>query len=257
MNKLDRPYILHEANWKIIREQSFETAVLPWGATEAHNFHLPYGTDNIQVEHVARMAAERCWEQGGKAVVLPCIPFGINTGQLDVHLCMNILPSTQMAILRDICDVLVRQKISKLVILNGHGGNHFKNMIREMSHLFPTLHISWVNWFQAVNWNDYFDEPGDHAGEMETSAVMHIAPDLVRPLAEAGDGRARPWKIKAHREGWAVSQREWTQVTDDTGVGNPKGATAQKGERYMKDCAEEIAKFLVQLCQTPNADLYE
>jgi creatinine amidohydrolase len=88
-----RPYILNELTWKAVREARYEVAVLPWGATEAHNLHLPYSTDNIQAEQIAARSAERAWEQGAKVVVLPLVPFGVNTGQLDIPLCINMNPS--------------------------------------------------------------------------------------------------------------------------------------------------------------------
>lgn len=49
-----RPYILAETNWKALKNAAFELAILPWGATEAHNYHLPYGTDNIEADKIAR-----------------------------------------------------------------------------------------------------------------------------------------------------------------------------------------------------------
>ena len=58
-----RPYILAENTWKIIKDSSFEVAILPWGATEAHNYHLPYGTDIIEAEQVAAESARIAWEQ--------------------------------------------------------------------------------------------------------------------------------------------------------------------------------------------------
>ena len=70
---------------------------------------------------------------------------------------------------------------------------------------------------------------------METSAILHIAPELVRPLEEAGDGQAKTFKIKGLKEGWVSAQRKWTEVTQDTGVGNPYPSTAQKGEQYLRD----------------------
>ena len=96
-----RPYILSETNWKAVRTTEFEVAVLPWGATEAHNYHLPYGTDNIQNDHVAAAAAGRAWDAGARVIVLPGMPFGVNTGQLDVVLDINMNPSTQLAVLGD------------------------------------------------------------------------------------------------------------------------------------------------------------
>lgn len=256
MSQIDQPYILAEANWKTVKNTDYNLAVLPWGATEAHNYHMPYATDNYQVDFVAKAAAEKAYAMGSKILTLPCIPFGINTGQMDIKFCMNILPSTQLALLKDICAVLDRHQIKKLVILNGHGGNNFKNIIRELSFFYPDLFVCWVNWFQVVDWNLYFDEPGDHAGEMETSAIMHIRPDLLRPLEEAGDGSARKIRLSGFSEGWAVTQRAWTKVTEDTGVGNPRKATAEKGRKYLEACSDKLAKFFHELNITDNSKLY-
>ena len=148
-----RPYILAENNWKTIKESQFELAILPWGATEAHNYHLPYGTDVIEAESVAAEAARIAWEDGAKVIVLPTIPFGVNTGQFDVLLDMNMNPSTQLAVLRDVVDVLNRQGIYKLIILNSHGGNDFKTMIRELGLQFPKMFLSSCNWYQAIDQN--------------------------------------------------------------------------------------------------------
>lgn len=252
-----RPYILAETNWKTVKEQSYKVAVLPWGATEAHNYHLPYATDVMQCDYVATESARKAWEREARVVVLPTVPFGVNTGQLDVDLCLNMNPSTQLAVLKDIADVLHRQGIPKLVILNGHGGNHFKQMLRTLSVDFPKLFSCALNWYQAADAGEYFDEPGDHAGEMETGVMMHISPELVLPLSAAGDGAARRFSVKGLNEGWTFVQREWTQVTDDTGVGNPAQATPEKGEAFLGAVTDTIADFLVDLATTDNDALYE
>ncbi|MEM6765339.1 MAG: creatininase family protein [Bacteroidota bacterium] len=251
-----RPYILAETNWKTVRDLSYQLAVLPWGATEAHNYHLPYGTDNFQVEAVAERAAELAWEAGAKVVILPVIPFGVNTGQLDISLCINMNPSTQLAILKDITQVLHLQQLPKLHILNGHGANHFKQMIRELAGIYPDVFISSTDWWKASPMETYFHEPGDHAGEMETSAMLHIRPEWVRPLEEAGTGAAKVFKMKAFQEGWATAQRAWSQVTEDTGTGNPEKATAEKGKIFMEACAEQLASFWIELAHTDNQELY-
>ncbi|HMI64891.1 MAG TPA: creatininase family protein, partial [Cyclobacteriaceae bacterium] len=136
-----RPYILAENNWKTVKETAYQVAILPWGATEAHNYHLPYGTDVLEAESVAAEAARLAWEQGAKVIVLPVIPFGVNTGQFDVKLDMNMNPSTQLAVLRDVVEVLDRFGIHKLIILNSHGGNDFKTMIRELGLRFPNAFL--------------------------------------------------------------------------------------------------------------------
>ena len=251
-----RPYILAETSWQAVKSVSFDVVILPWGATEAHNYHLPYGTDNYQCDYVAAEAARLAWEQGARVVVLPTIPFGVNTGQLDITLDMNLNPSTQLAILRDVVQVLARQGIPKLLLLNGHGGNDFRQMLRELQAEFPTVFLSTATLFRIVDRNQFFEAPGDHADEMETSMMLHIAPHLVRPLAEAGSGASKQFRIRALRE-WAWAQRAWSQVTADTGVGNPAAATAAKGEAFLQALTQQLGQFLIELAAADLADLYE
>ena len=251
-----RPYILNELTWKTVRDSRYEVAVLPWGATEAHNFHLPYSTDNIETEAVAERAAERAWKAGAKLVVLPIVPFGVNTGQLDIPLCINMNPSTQALVLRDVASSVAGQGIKKLVILNGHGGNDFRQMIRELQPQV-SLFLCVVNWYKILDLKSYFSDVGDHAGEMETSVMQYVAPERVLPLSDAGSGKARAFKIAAFREGWAWAPRQWTQVTDDTGVGNPAASTAEKGKRYVEAVSDKLADFLVDLAKADIKSLYE
>ena len=251
-----RPYILNELTWKTVREVRYEVAVLPWGATEPHNLHLPYTTDNIQAEEIAARGAERAWKQGGKVVVLPVVPFGANTGQLDIPLCINMNPSTQALVLRDVATSLAEQGIPKLVIFNGHGANDFRQMIRELQPQVSVF-LCVINWTKVVDPQPFFSDLGDHAGELETSVMQHIASERVLPLSEAGPGAARKFKIAGFREGWAWAPRQWRQVTDDTGSGNPAAATAEKGKRYVEAVTGKIADFLVELARADTTKMYE
>jgi creatinine amidohydrolase len=251
-----RPYILNELTWKDVREARYEVAVLPWGACEPHNLHLPYSTDNVETERLAALAAGVAWERGARVVVLPAIPFGVNTGQLDLPLCLNMNPSTQALVLRDVATALAGQGVRKLVVLNGHGGNDFRQMIRELQPA-ASIFLCTINWYQVVDAKQFFTDLGDHAGELETSVMLHLAPDLVRPLGEAGPGKARRFKIAGLREGWAWAPRRWREVTDDTGVGNPTAATAEKGKRYVEAVTEKVASFLVDLARADTEEMYE
>jgi creatinine amidohydrolase len=251
-----RPFILAENNWKTIKDASFEVAVLPWGACEAHNYHLPYGTDIIESEEIAAEAARLAWEQNAKVIVLPAIPFGVNTGQFDVALDINMNPSTQLAVLRDVIEVLNRQGIFKLIILNSHGGNDFKTMIRELGLKFPAMFLCSCDWFKSTDQKDFFVNKDDHAGEMETSLMLYLRSELVRPLTEAGDGKAKKFQFKAMQEGWAWAERKWTQVTADTGVGDPRQATAEKGAKFFKVVTEKVAQFFVEVAKTQKEDFY-
>ena len=249
-------YVLAETTWKSVRETDYEVAVLPWGATEAHNYHLPYGTDSLETERIAVESARRAWSQGAKVIVLPTMPFGVNTQQLDIKLTLNLNPSTQALVLEDLVQSLDVQGIRKLVILNGHGGNDFRQMIRELQVDFD-LFLCTLNWYELSPPDDLFEAPGDHAGEMETSLMLHLAPDLVLPLSEAGEGAAKRFRIEALRGRWAWAPRKWTEITPDTGVGDPSRATAEKGQRYFDEVTSKIAEFLIELAHADPYDLYE
>jgi len=252
------PYMLNQTNWKTVKEISYQVAVLPWGATEAHNYHLPYGTDNIQCDFIAEKAAAAAWEKGVKVIVLPTIPFGVNTQQLDIPLTINMNPSTQKVVLQDIVESLSASGISRFVILNGHGGNDFKQMIRELKYGYQEMLICQLNWYAVLtDWTQLFEDVGDHAGEMETSVMMKIAPDLVRPLSEAGDGKSKSLKFNGRKEGWLWAPREWTKVTEDTGIGNPAKATAEKGEKCLEIVINKISDFYVELAEADVDSIYE
>jgi len=251
-----RPYVLAEATYLTTPNTDYEVAVLPWGATEAHNYHLPYATDNFEATGVAIEAARLAWERDARVIVLPTIPFGVNTQQLDLPLTINMNPSTQAHVLRDVVESLQGHGLRKLVVFNFHGGNNFRQMIRE-AQARTSLFLCTVDGHAAVPTEDYFDRGGDHANEMETSLILHLAPELVRPLDEAGDGAAKRFRIAALREGWAWAPRQWSQVTADTGVGDPSSATAEKGAHYFQAVTEKVADFFVELAAAEPEDMYE
>jgi len=251
-----RPFVLAETTWATVKETSYQTALLPWAAIEAHNYHLPYATDLLLCDYIAAESARIAWERGARIILLPALPFGVNTGQLDIPLTINMNPSTQMMVLTDVVASLAQQGIPKLVVFNGHGGNDFRQMIRELQPRFPAIFLSCLNWQQVLDPAPYF-QPRDHAGDLETSLLLHCAPQLVRPLAEAGPGMSKHFTVRALREKWAWAPRAWTRVTWDTGVGDPKHATALKGAEYFAALTTKIADFLVDLSARSLDDLYE
>lgn len=253
-----KPYILEQTNWKQIKNQKYDVAILPWGATEPHNYHLPYGTDSIETAKIAEVAAGIAWEKGAKIMVLPTIPFGVqNVGQIDLPFCLHMRTSTQLIILEDILTALNAQGIKKLVIMNGHGGNDFRQLVRELQPKFPELFISLVEWFTLFNQNDYFEEDGDHANEMETSIILYYFPELVLPLNEAGDGAAKQFKLDSLKNKTAWAPRQWDKVSEDTGVGNPKKASAEKGKKFLDDVTAKIVEYFIELAACDINDLYE
>jgi len=253
---MENSYDLKQLNYKYIKNKKFDVAILPWGATEAHNYHLPYGTDNYEVNIITSRSAEIATEYGAKVLVLPEIAYGVNTGQTDIPFVMNMMPSTQKSIIEDIAASLQRSGINKLLILNGHGGNDFKTIIRETGHKFPDMCICSANWFQALDHTQYFDYPGDHADEMETSLMLHLYPELVLPIDEAGNGQHKKFTVQGLNEKWAWAERKWTEISNDTGVGNPYHASAEKGETFFNDLCQKIGTFIYDLATTPKEKFF-
>ena len=136
-----RPFVLSEANYKQLKDYRPNVAVLPWGATEAHNYHMPHGTDNILVEAVAGRAVELAHGKGAKPVLLPTVPFGNDELQLDQAATISITTATAAAILSDVVRSLSRQGIDRLALVNGHGGNEFKPLVRDLQTRFGVLMV--------------------------------------------------------------------------------------------------------------------
>ena len=248
--------VLRDVPFEHLKNESFEVAILPWGATEAHNTHLPYGTDILESESIAASSARHAAAQGARILVLPAIPFGVNTGQLDIPFTINMNPSTQFSVLKDVVASLGYHKVKKLVVLNSHGGNDFKQMIRELQPA-TSIFLCAVNWYKALNLNDYFEKPGDHADEMETSVMLHLFPHLVLPLSYAGTGKEHTLRIQAFKDGWAWTPRQWTKATSDTGVGDPHAASAEKGARFLDAVNAKVGLFLTALAKTSIDQMYE
>jgi len=244
MNGID----LTTTSYGNVKGKKYDLAILPWGATEPHNYHLPYLTDSILSKCVSIDALTWAMQKSGiQGMVLPPVIMGSqNPGQRELPFCIHSRYETQRAILSDIVASLHCQGISKLVIANGHGGNSFKNMVRDLSVDYPDFLIAVADWFSIIPQVNFFEEKDDHAGEMETSLMLHYRPELVS-LIEAGDGASKPFAVSSLNEKIAWIPRYWTKVSTDTGIGNPKKASAEKGERYAKAIIEKLGQLFVDL----------
>ena len=237
-----------------VKPLNYDLAILPWGATEPHNLHLPYLTDCILSHDIAVDAAKQTLDRYGvRGMVLPYVTAGSqNPGQRELDFCIHYRYETQKAILTDIIASLYAQGYRRLLIINGHGGNTFKSMIRDLSLDYPDFLIATSEWFTFIPAREYFDEPGDHADELETSVMMHYHPELV-DLSEAGDGKSKKFASQMLNEKVAWVPRHWMKVTEDTGIGNPKKATAEKGKRY----AEAVTAKYAQLFKELTEEIYQ
>src|SRR2546423_9167408 len=143
-------FVLAEQTHPFVRSQKWDTAGLPVAATEPHNFHMPYGTDNFQVEEVGRRACGYAYEKCAKILLLPAMPFGVNTNHLQVPgaLALSVTPTTLLKLISDLVEALGRQGIRKMMLLNGHGGNELKPLARELFHR-TEIFLCVCDWFRV------------------------------------------------------------------------------------------------------------
>jgi creatinine amidohydrolase len=246
------PWKLADSTYAEVKRHCYEVAVLPLGATEPHNLHLPYSADTIEANVIGEKVCEAAWNLGAKVVLLPTIPYGTQTNHMRFPLAMNLYPSTMQLVVTDLIESLVNHDIMKIVILNSHGGNDLKPVLRELYGRTPA-HLFLCNWYTMFGdvYGDIFNEPDDHAGEMETSLLLAYRPDLVARNADgtlaADEGRKAPTRLEAVNRGWVSITRPWHLLTTNAGAGNPHAATAEKGHRLMNVLVERLSQFLVDL----------
>ena len=252
-----REWILAETNYGLVKERGYDVAVLPLGATEPHNLHLPYGTDTFEADAIGTRVCEEAFRRGARVVLLPTIPYGTETNQMAFPLAMNVNPSTLAMVIRDLVDSLEQHRVLKLLILNSHGGNDLKPVLRELTGR-TQVQLFLCDWFRGASadvQSEIFAAKDDHAGEMETSLALAYFPGLVATDPATGrmtadEGAVRPTRFDAVNRGWVSITRPWHLLTTNTGAGNPHAATADKGRRLMEALVDRLATFLVELASS-------
>ncbi len=243
---------LEEMTLEDVRGEDWQVAVLPTGATEPHNLHLPYGTDSYEAWHLADACCRYANLRGGRVLQLPVLPYGTESNLRGFPLAMNVQPSTMTRLLRDLIESLEGAGIRKIVLFNSHGGNDLKPVLREM-YGRTEAHLFLCNWYQMVRdaAATICAHPDDHAGEMETSLILAFRPDLVRRTADgklaADAGAMRPFRFEALKNGWVSISRPWHLLTTNSGAGYPHEASAEKGRALTDVIARRIGAFLAEL----------
>lgn len=247
-----RPWILAEANYGFVKENRYEVVVLPLGATEPHNLHLPYGTDVFEGTHVGEQICEEAWKRGAKVALLPTIPYGTETNLNRFPLAINIQPTTLFRVITDIVHSVANSGVKKIVLVNSHGGNDMKALLRELYGSTPA-HVFLTNWYTVASdvYSQIFEHKDDHAGELETSFGLAHFPTLVAKQSNgklaADDGKMASTRFEAVNRGWVNITRPWHLLTTNSGAGYPHAASAEKAEKLLNVVVDRLATFLTEL----------
>jgi len=246
-----QPWDITRTNLGLLSAAKLEVAVLPVGAIEPHNLHLPEGQDFLHTGYVAKKSCQWAWEKCQSVICLPTIPFGVDCNLMDFPLAIHVSQTTLDAMVKDIIASLRHFGIRKIVIVNGHGGNNFDPLIRQLQ-CDLDVHIFLCDWWKVGfdKYSEIFEKPDDHAGEFETSVALAIFPDLVE-LDRAQIALPRAFRFEALKNHWVKTSRRFSRLNDYCAVGDPSGASAEKGTRYLELVCQRIGEFLAELAQSP------
>jgi len=238
------------------RQRRYEVAVLPVGAIEAHNFHLPLGEDFLHVAHVARASCAAAWEKSPSVLCLPALPYGVDCNLMDYPVTITVTQATLDAMVREIIVAARRHGIRKFVLINGHGGNEFMSLVRQVQ-CDTDVHVFLIDWWTVGRdkYDEIFTRRDDHAGQFETSVALALHAERVE-AGQAGDGATRAFRFEALRAGWARTSRDFGKLSDQCASGNPQGASAERGRAYLDLVIARIADFLAELARTPIDEFF-
>jgi creatinine amidohydrolase len=243
----ERPLLFNELDRTALAAlASTSMVVLPVGATEQHGPHLVTGTDTFSVEHVTRAAAVRAAD-AGSIVVAPTLPYGSSDHHLAFGGTLSLSTQTYYAVIRDLVASLITDGFRKILIVNGHGGNHeiVQLAARDLALIHPVQIGALSYWQPAQGQLDgaWAGKPGHsppgHAGEFETSVVMHLRPDLPPndpPSRTIEEIEALPPRVV----GWRLERNDWWQAIDGY-TDSPAAATAEAGDRFVEIVVEALA----------------
>jgi creatinine amidohydrolase len=245
-----REWDLARTNMQRLIDNQPDVAVIPTAAIEPHNRHLPEGQDMLHTSYIAAKCCQLAWQKTKKVIGLPAIPYGVDCNLLDFPMAIHVSQRTLDAMLTDIIFSLRHHGIQKIVIINGHGGNDFAPLIRGIQCELD-VYLFQSDWWKAGldQYDNIFELPEDHAGEMETSVALALYPELVE-MEFAGKITVPPFRFEAMQKGWIRSSRNFSKLNEHCASAEPSKATAEKGKQYLDLVIERITQFLIELAES-------
>jgi creatinine amidohydrolase len=212
-------------------------AIIPVGSLEQHGNHLPVSTDSLIAEYIARLVAEKVI-----AFVLPVISYGVSFEHKPMFN-VSLRNSTLSTMMCDACVSLAENRVKKIIILNGHHGNMgaLQYIAQELhGRLLRDVRVHTIHYWQLMK------SEFDHAGEVETSLVLAIAPELVK-MDRAMPNSKKLSKSKAAYSSITNAPGSFPKITGNGVWGDPRKATAAKGEKWIKEITAGLAKTITEL----------
>ena len=211
---------------KIIKKKK-QIAIIPVGSIEQHGSHLPISTDSDIVTEIASRLSEQI-----NGILLPTINYGISNEHFPLFN-LSIKKSTLSKILEDLCESLIKNGISKILIINGHYGN--LDSLRSFERKQKKKRIKIFSYWK------YMKREFDHAGNVETSIMLAISKNVNMKKAKKGfqtDGMSKQEITKINR----LAQKSFPKVTGNGVWGDPTKSSATLGRKIIKEVVNNLVK---------------
>lgn len=215
------------------------TVLIPFGATEEHGSHLPLATDTLMAWEVGRRLAER-----RPIFIAPAVPYGVCRSTADHPGTISISTATLKSLAMDIVRSLHRQGLRRFVLLTGHaGGTHTSALIdagEDLLREFEDIRVAVLTEYMlaAKEGREIIETADDsHAGEIETSRLLHSHPQLVK-----GKGEREYPTFPA-----GILVREKRRFWPNGVWGDPTLASAEKGARLEEAVVEALDRLVTAL----------
>ncbi|MFQ6126000.1 MAG: creatininase family protein [Candidatus Heimdallarchaeota archaeon] len=248
-----QPFLYEEMKWPEIREVAKENRVviIPVGTIEDHGYHLPIISDVLITTTICRKAAERIPEE---VILMPPQYHGYSPHHMDFPGPITIEGPTFIAYMRDITKSLVHHGFKRILLVNGHGSNGpwLETVARLTIVDHPSVLCALLNWWaipevvKAVKAQRTSERGGtSHAGELETSLMLAIRPDLVDMSKAVKDisyptSQYFPLSDFYYPSGSVRLMPYWSTITTTGTMGDPTVATKEKGMKWLEAAVEGL-----------------
>ena len=209
-------------------KQKKQIAIIPVGSIEQHGPHLPISTDSDIVTEISLRFSKKI-----DGILLPTINYGISDEHFPFFN-LSVKKSTLSKMLDDICGSLIKNGISRILIINGHYGNldSLKDFERKKKKSRKIKVFSY--------WK-YMSREFDHAGNVETSIMLAISKNVNMKKAKKGfqtEGMTKQEISKINR----LAQKSFPKVTGNGVWGDPTKSSAKLGRKIIKEVVDNLAK---------------
>jgi creatinine amidohydrolase len=213
-----------------------KTIVFPFGTIEEHGSHLPLHTDAFIIQEALKSAAKR-----KKFFIAPVLYYGVCTTTKNHPGTLSISPETLRRFAYDLVMDAYKKGLRNILLISGHGGSLHMSALKETAEILVEqlkgVRIAVFSPYDLL-WKELSalaETPNDsHAGEIETSMMLYLAPEMVKGRAAEGyPAIPKPFVVRDKVKYWPGGV--W---------GNPKKASGAKGKKAMRLIVDKIIEVL-------------